>query len=485
MAETEGQTTQPMLNNGPKPVQEGIKGPQYFYTVAATMSAFCAGTALAWTGPALEVIVAVGNATRDSDTISITEEQGSWVGSFMPLGALAGALPAGYFCNLFGRKLVCLSLAIPFIISWCLITMASSAWELYIARVIVGIATGASSAVAPMYVGEIAESSVRGSLGSFFQLMITVGILYVYVLGACVSYTILAIMCGLVPIAFVLMFFSAPETPVYLLQKNRRKEAEESLRKLRGPYYDVSYELNELQKEFEKSSDNQASIMDVFKRKSALRGLLIALGLMTFQQLSGVNAVIFYANAIFRDAGSTLSPSLSAIIVGIVQVIVTYASSLLVDKAGRRILLLISAAVMAICQGLLGFYFYLQESGSDVSSLTLVPLSSVVLYIIIFSLGFGPIPWMMTGELFAPDVKGPSTGIAVGLNWLYTFTVTKTFTPFKNWLGMGVTFGIFSVICAIGVVFVLLMVPETKGKSLDEIQKILGGKNTKRNNIAC
>ncbi|KAG8245725.1 hypothetical protein J6590_100408, partial [Homalodisca vitripennis] len=181
MAESEGQTMQPMLNNGPRPAQEGMKGPQYFFTIAdimnsfnelytlplrlaATMSAFCAGTALAWTGPALEVIVAVGNATRDPDTISITEEQGSWVGALMPVGALVGALPAGYFCNLFGRKLVCISLAIPFIISWCLITMASSAWELYIARLIVGVATGASSAVAPMYVGEIAESSVRGEI---------------------------------------------------------------------------------------------------------------------------------------------------------------------------------------------------------------------------------------------------------------------------------------------------------------------------------
>uniref|UniRef100_A0A1B6MT94 Major facilitator superfamily (MFS) profile domain-containing protein n=1 Tax=Graphocephala atropunctata TaxID=36148 RepID=A0A1B6MT94_9HEMI len=484
MGEVEGQTMLPMLSKSPKPPQEGSKGPQYFFALAVTMSAFCGGTALAWTGPALEVIVVVGNATRDPGIPSITEEQGSWVGSLMPVGALLGALPAGYFCNLFGRKLVGMSLAIPFIISWGLIAIASTAWELYIARLIIGVATGASSAVAPMYVGEIAESSIRGSLGSFFQLMITVGILYVYVLGACVSYTVLAILCGIIPIAYLLVFFNAPETPVYLLRKGRRSEAEASLKRLRGPYYDVSYELNELQKELEKSSDNQASISDVFTRKSALRGLLISLGLMAFQQLSGVNAVIFYANAIFRDAGSTLSPSISAIVVGIVQVLVTYASSLLVDKAGRRILLLISAVVMAICHGLLGFYFYLQESGSDVSSLTLVPLSSVALYIIIFSLGFGPIPWMMTGELFAPDVKGPSTGIAVGLNWLLVFIVTKTFAPLKSLLGMGITFGIFGAICAVGVLFVLIMVPETKGKSLDEIQQILAGKGTRRNNVA-
>lgn len=305
--------------------------------------------------------------------------------------------------------------------------------------------------------------------------MLTVGILYTYVLGACVSYTTLAILSGIVPIIFLLAFFSAPETPVYLLSKGLRKEAEASLKRLRGSSYNLTYELSELQKEIDRTSANRASIGDLFTRKAAFRALVICLGLMFFQQLSGVNAVIFYANSIFKDAGSTLSPDISAIIIGAIQVIVTYVSSILVDKAGRRILLLVSAAVMAACQGMLGYYFYLKEGGSDVSSLAMIPLGSVALFIVIFSLGLGPIPWMMAGEVFTSDLKGPASSLAVGLNWLLAFLVTKMFSPMKEILGMGATFGIFGLICAVGVAFVFLLVPETKGKSLDEIQHILAG----------
>lgn len=305
--------------------------------------------------------------------------------------------------------------------------------------------------------------------------MLTVGILYIYVLGAFVSYTTLAVLSGVVPIVFLIAFFSAPETPVYLLSKGLRREAEASLKRLRGSSYDVSHELSELQKEIDRTTANKATFSDLFTRKAAFRALVICLGLMFFQQLSGVNAVIFYANSIFKDAGSSLSPAHSAIIIGVIQVVVTYISSILVDKAGRRILLLLSAAVMAACQGLLGYYFYLKESGSDVSSLAMIPLGSVAMFIVIFSLGFGPIPWMMTGEVFTSDLKGPAASIAVGLNWFLAFLVTKMFAPLKAILGMGPTFGIFAIICAVGVVFVFLLVPETKGKSLDEIQGILAG----------
>lgn len=304
------------------------------------------------------------------------------------------------------------------------------------------------------------------------------GILYTYAVGAFFSYTTLAVACGFAPIVFLLVFFNAPETPVYLLSKGRRSEAMASLKRLRGVGYDVSYEINELQKDMEKSSGNETSFSELFSRKAVVNGLIISLGLMLFQQLSGVNAVIFYANNIFKDAGSTLSPAISAIIIGVIQVVCTYGSSLLIDKAGRKILLLVSAAVMAICQALLGIYFYLKDHGHDVSNLSMMPLLSVAFFIVIFSFGFGPIPWMMTGEVFATDVKGTATGMAVGLNWSMAFIVTKAFDPLKSAVGAGATFGIFSSICALGVVFVFFRVIETKGRSLDDIQKILGGQKS-------
>lgn len=305
--------------------------------------------------------------------------------------------------------------------------------------------------------------------------MITAGILYTYVLGAIVSYTWLAVLSGLVPVVFLIAFFNAPESPIYLLRNNKRAQAEKSLRILRGSSYNINVELNELQNDINKSMQAQSSVMELITRKATVKGLVVSLGLMIFQQLSGVNAVIFYSANIFQAAGSTLDPAVATIIVGIVQVLVTYASSLLVDRAGRRILLLISDAIMALCLGSLGYYFYLQESGKDVSNIGLLPLLSVVVFIIVFSIGFGPIPWMMTGELFSSEIKGVATGIAVALNWLLTFVVTKSFQSLVTGLGSAGTFWIFSGICFAGTVFVALIVPETKGKSLEEIQKMLGG----------
>jgi SP family facilitated glucose transporter-like MFS transporter 8 len=179
---------------------------------------------------------------------------------------------------------------------------------------------------------------------------------------------------------------------------------------------------------------------------------------------------------LFQDAGSDLKPSLATIIVGVIQVVATFISTLVVDRLGRRILLLISDFVMAICALLLGVYFYLKtETDTDVNSLGWLPLTSVCVFIIVFSLGYGPIPWMMVGELFAPQIKGFASSLSCVLNWILAFLVTRFYSDLKDEFGTHTTFWIFAVISAIGTVFVFFIVPETKGKTLDEIQKELGG----------
>jgi SP family facilitated glucose transporter-like MFS transporter 8 len=181
-------------------------------------------------------------------------------------------------------------------------------------------------------------------------------------------------------------------------------------------------------------------------------------------------------NLLFQSAGSTLEASTATIIVGVIQAIATFISTLVVDRLGRRILLLISDFVMAICTLLLGVYFYLMnETTDDVTNLGWLPLTSVCLFIVVFSLGYGPIPWMMVGELFAPQIKGFASSLSCVLNWILAFIVTKFYSDMANSFGTHTTFWIFAVISAIGTVFVFFLVPETKGKTLDEIQKELGG----------
>lgn len=210
-------------------------------------------------------------------------------------------------------------------------------------------------------------------------------------------------------------------------------------------------------------------------QRAPLMALICSLGLMFFQQFSGVNAVIFYTNNIFRSAGSDIPPAIATIIVGVVQTIATYVSSLLIEKAGRRILLLQSCIIMGICLIVLGAYFKLQEGGTNVTSVGWLPLLCMVLFIISFSLGFGPIPWMMMAELFSVEFRGTASGISVIMNWCLVFVVTLCFPLLKDAIGIYSCFWVFSGFMIICVFFVFFLIPETKGKTVSQIQTILGG----------
>ena len=161
------------------------------------------------------------------------------------------------------------------------------------------------------------------------------------------------------------------------------------------------------------------------------------------------------------------------------QFIATFVSVMVVDKLGRRLLLLVSATVMAAATIAMGVYFYLKDHGGNVSNLGWLPVCSLCVFIVMFSIGFGPVPWLMMGELFSSDIKGVAGSIAGTTNWVLAFIVTKTFVDLRIALGSGETFWLFSGITLVGVLFVFVFVPETKGKSLNEIQDILAGKSNR------
>ena len=179
-----------------------------------------------------------------------------------------------------------------------------------------------------------------------------------------------------------------------------------------------------------------------------------------------------------QDANTGLNESLATIVVGTIMVLAIVVSLLVVDKLGRRLLLLISAAVIALSTIALGIYFFMQAKNAEsVFTLGWLPVCALCLYVIMFALGFGPVPWLMIGELFASDIKGVASSIAASTCWLLAFIVTKTYANLKVALGTGETFWLFSAISLLGVAFVFFFVPETKGKSLNEIQDMLKGEN--------
>jgi len=363
---------------------------------------------------------------------------------------------------------------VPFIVAWLAIIFAKSAGMLYFGRFMIGIATGSFCVVAPMYISEVAEASIRGTLGTLFQLTLTFGILLVYVIGAYVSWTTLSALCLLVPIGLFIGMIFLPETPTYLLKKGRRGDAALSLKWLWGRYCDTRSAIQTIQSDLDQAGGS-ASFLDMLRNRAARNGLVISMMLMLFQQFSGINAVIFFTVPIFKSAGSNLDPSICSIIVGFVQVVMTLASSLLIERAGRKILLLFSSSIMTVCLAILGAYFDLKDSGRDVTSIGWLPLVCVVMFMITFSVGYGPIPWLMMGELFLPDVKATAVALTVMANWFSVFLVTKCFgTMIAAW-GSDMTFWFFALCMGLATVYVAVMVLETKGKSTSEIQKWLSG----------
>lgn len=436
------------------------------------------GTLLGWTSPTGQLVVdrADDPAFVGEYGFGIGSEAWSWVGSSTTLGAAAMCVVIGTIINMFGRKLTMLLLVVPFVIGWALVTWPQNVAMLLVGRVLLGISGGAFCVTAPTYTGEIAQKEIRGSLGSYFQLMITAGILFVYVLGAGVNLFTLNLVCLFIPIVFGAIFVFMPETPLYLVSKGRDEDAAKSFKWLRGSDYDYSAELSELQAEHQEKEAAKVSILSALMRKASVKAIGISLGLMFFQQMSGINAVIFYTGDIFRDANTGIEPTLATIIVGVMQVIATFVSTLVVDKLGRRILLLASIIVMTICAILLGVYFVMQTNDrTSVDNLGWLPIVALSVFIIMFSLGFGPIPWMMAGELFSPDIKGVAASIAGATNWILAFIVTKFFGNIQDAIGKGETFFLFAGMSVIGIIFVFFAVPETKGKSLSEIQIMLAG----------
>lgn len=260
-----------------------------------------------------------------------------------------------------------------------------------------------------------------------------------------------------------------------MIFQGRRSEAALSLKWLWGRYCDSRSAIQVIQNDLDQTGTD-ASVMDLFRNRGSRNGLIISALLMVFQQFSGINAVIFYTVPIFQSAGSTLDASLCSIVVGVVQVIMTLTSSLLIEKAGRKILLLFSSTVMTICLAMLGAYYNMKDGGKDLSAIGWLPLLCVTFFIISFSVGYGPIPWLMMGELFLPDVKGTAVSLTVMLNWLCVFVVTKCFSSMNSSLGSDVTFWFFATWMTVATIYVALAVQETKGKSASQIQTWLSGR---------
>ncbi|CAH1991121.1 unnamed protein product [Acanthoscelides obtectus] len=455
-----------------------LKIPQYLAAISACMGAMCAGTALAWTSNI------TGKLRKGAlNGLEMNDEQLSWTGSSMTIGCMIMCFPIGIVCDKIGRKTTCILTAIPFLVGWLMIIFANHTMVLYGGRFLIGVAAGSVCVSAPIYTSEVSHAEVRGTLGIFFQLFMIIGILHANIFGFVLELRYFNMSCAVFPLKFAFIFIFQPESPVYHMAKNNYEKAEKALQQLRGDNYDCDAELKQIRATIEEEQ-MYPSFRQAMKTKAAKKATLICFMLMFYQQFCGISSMLFYAQELFTAAGcqyEPVEPPLCVIIFGCIQLIATIFCAVAIERVGRKILLMTSCGLMALASMIIGAFFILKHrnilnEGALKYFECVLPLVGTTIFIVAFSMGLGPIPWMAPAEIFPPEVKSICTATAATFNWLLVFLVSKFYLNLADSIGHDSTFFIFAAISISGVIFTRFVVPETKGKTFAEIVKDLTGK---------
>ncbi|XP_076165471.1 facilitated trehalose transporter Tret1-like isoform X2 [Ptiloglossa arizonensis] len=423
--------------------------PRYTVVLLATLPAFSIGTYLAWTSPALSILGKI-------DQLTYTEQESSWICASVAVGATVGSLPAKIIADKIGRKKSILLSSLVLSLCWFVIGFARSKlwWAIRVAfcgwcSVRWVLCSGSNVPfrnrerdrqriiVDDFPVSSRSWSSVRVRHSNSVPAM--------------------SLLCALVPGVLLLASHLMTESPVWLIAQDRRTEADEIATRLGGGHYLTEEEACTFQ---------GATILELRRHR---RATMIALGMMIFQQLSGVNALVSYATVIYKRIGFPLSWATSSLILGLTYVIATLLSKSLIDRVGRKLLLFLSMSTMSVCMFIISGYFRLQNTHS-VSVFSWLPFFCVPIFVTAFSVGSGPIPWIIVEKIFPKDVKSTAIFASTICNWTSMIVAIKCFQDMVDSMGISSTFAAFGMVSLIGTVFVAVLVPETEGKSIEELQ---------------
>ena len=404
------------------------------------------------------------------------------------LGCAVGAFVAGTVADRYGRRPTMLLNAVLFLISAFASGLASSAVVFIVARLVGGLAIGAASVLAPMYISEVAPSHVRGRLGSLQQMAIVLGLF-----GAFLSNDILARLAGgagaslwlgapawrwmfwmeAVPsIAFLAGVLLIPESPRFLVAHGRRNDA-------RGIFARIGGDAEALVRQVEESlrGEHRPRLSDLFIHDTHQFALVVwvGMGLAAFQQLVGINIIFYYGEVLWKSAGATEQWALRInLLTGLVNILATIPAIALIDRAGRKPLLLAGSASMAVTLAVMAFVFGTAGTGANGAPLlghaeAVTGLAAANLYIVAFAMSWGPVMWVLLGEMFPNRMRGAALAVSGATNWVVNFGVTVTFLPLLNAVGLAGAYALYAVAAAVSLPFVWGLVRETRGKALEQM----------------
>lgn len=399
------------------------------------------------------------------------------VTSWVTLGALVGSLCGGYLADRFGRRRALLYAGVLFIAGALIEALAPSVSILVVGRFVVGFGVGIAAVAAPLYSSELAPTAWRGRFVSAYQLAITAGIFFSYLideqLASTDAWRWMLGASGAVGVLLFLAVLPAEESPRWLIKMGRRTDALAALQRIR-PGANPAVRLNAYEAAM-KLDATEATWSEVFQARWR-RPLVVGLGLAIFQQITGINAIIYYANRIFEAAGfATAAAQTHATTwaIGGVNVLATLIAIAFIDRLGRRPLLL--AGLVGMGASLLSVGLAFRAMGAPTSpggpsTAGIVTLVSLVIFMISFAFSLGPVVWTVISEIFPQKVRGRAIAIATAVNWGAAFLVSQFFLSLVERIGESSTFLLFAFFCVVGWIWVFRNVPETKGKTLEEIE---------------
>lgn len=432
--------------------------------------------ATGWNSPSIPKL-------REPDSpVPLTGDESSWVIVIAVVGMLIFSYPASFLMNRYGRKNTLLMGVIPLLAGWLLTGLANTIWMLLVARILFGTSYAIFFMVIPFYLGEIASPKIRGFSITTMFVMGRLGLLFMFAVAPYLSIATMAWISMVPPVLFFVTFFWMPESPYFLLVKDKSAEARCVLIKLRG-HNDVDEEFKRMEKNIKESRENKGTFRELLNPDNR-KGLVNLFVITIVAYFSGVTAIQDYSQTIFSKIESSLEPQEISIILAGVSLASVFVGNIAVDHVGRKPLLLISVTACAICNTIVGVYFYLSERQSaDVSGYGWLPILAIMTFRVTNGIGLGMSKSVMLGENFPEHLKPIVGGTNIFVSAIAETIVSKSFQTISDDVGGDVSFAIFAVCLYLAIPFIIWRVPETKGKTFDEILVLLRPKNMKKNEI--
>ncbi|XP_046973078.1 facilitated trehalose transporter Tret1-like [Vanessa cardui] len=424
------------------------------------------GFSVSWAGP---IFPKLRDPNQSPLTYLLTEIEMSLVASFLYIGGIPGPFVMGWLSNIYGRKPCLIVGGVLACLAYVILVWSNNLAMLYCGRLLVGLGIGVIAVMNLVYIGEIASSNIRGILLSALGIFTTCGSILMYAVGPFLPYSYASSVGFILSLAFTLCATFIPESPIFHILEDNEDKARDNLKDL-GREDDID---NILHSKIEYiNSTNKKDWIELFTLRTNKRSLLIVIVMNILQHGSGIFAVISFSGSIFEMAGSSVGSDVSMIILGIFQLIGSGTAPFFVEKNGRKILLVVSSIMCCLSMLLLGVYFYLDHY-YGFNKLNWLPLVILIIFFIGYDAGLGIVPNVLIGEMFTMNVRSNGSAVALAVSWLSGFLVTVAYGAIVENIGSYAAFWFFSCTGLIACLFTIFCIPETKGKSLLEVQDML------------